>query len=62
MVGRALGFGFRHSDLHLAFASISARAPFERAPVIHRKLWFSEYGVDMAEAVFKKSAVAGSKF
>jgi len=29
-----------------------------RAPVIHRKLWRDEFGVDGAEAVFKESTVS----
>src|SRR4029450_9139994 len=39
------------------------RAPqVRRARVIHRKLWCDDFRVDVADAIFTQSAVAGSEF
>ena len=41
--------------------SLPCFRPRRRAPVIHRKLWRDEFGVDVTVAVFNKSGVGGSK-
>jgi hypothetical protein len=37
-----------------------ARASCETRTGLHRKLWRDEFGVDIAEAIFKESTVTGS--